>query len=37
MILTIHRGSKQIGGSSVELRSARSDWILLDAGMSLSK
>ena len=37
MILTIHRGSKQIGGSCVELRSARGDRILLDVGMPLTQ
>jgi len=37
MILTIHRGSKQIGGSCVELRSASGDRILLDVGMPLTQ
>jgi ribonuclease J len=37
MIITIHRGSKQIGGSCVELRSARGDRILLDVGMPLTQ
>jgi ribonuclease J len=37
MILTIHRGSKQIGGSCVELRSARGDRVLLDVGMPLTQ
>lgn len=37
MILTIHRGSKQIGGSCVELQSARGDRILLDVGMPLTQ
>lgn len=37
MILTIHRGSKQIGGSCVELRAANGERILLDAGMPLTR
>jgi len=37
MILTIHRGSKQIGGSCVELRSVCGDRILLDVGMPLTQ
>ena len=37
MILTIHRGSKQIGGSCVELRAADGDRLLLDAGMPLAR
>ncbi|HUS85391.1 MAG TPA: MBL fold metallo-hydrolase [Anaerolineales bacterium] len=37
MILTIHRGSKQIGGSCVELRSASGERILLDVGMPLTQ
>ena len=37
MILTIHRGSDQIGGSCVELRSACGDRILLDVGMPLTQ
>ena len=37
MILTIHRGSKQIGGSCIELRSDRGARILLDAGMPLTQ
>ena len=37
MILTIHRGSKQIGGSCIELRSDSGARILLDAGMPLTK
>jgi len=37
MILTIHRGSKQIGGSCVELRSDRGARILLDVGMPLTQ
>jgi len=37
MILTIHRGSKQIGGSCVELRSNRGDRILMDVGMPLTQ
>ena len=37
MILTIHRGSKQIGGSCVELRAANGDRLLLDAGMPLAQ
>src|SRR5450759_1694243 len=37
MILTIHRGSKKIGGSCVELRSPRGDRILLDVGMPLTQ
>jgi ribonuclease J len=35
--LTIHRGSKQIGGSCVELRAANGDRLLLDAGMPLTQ
>jgi len=37
MILTMHRGSKQIGGSCVELRAADGDRLLLDAGMPLAR
>ncbi len=37
MILTIHRGSKQIGGSCVELRAADGDRLLLDVGMPLAR
>lgn len=37
MILTIHRGSDQIGGSCVELRSDCGDRILLDVGMPLTQ
>lgn len=37
MILTIHRGAKQIGGSCVELRSASGVRILLDVGMPLTR
>jgi ribonuclease J len=37
MILTIHRGSRQIGGSCVELRSACGDRIMLDVGMPLTR
>lgn len=37
MILTIHRGSKQIGGSCVELRSVHGERILLDVGMPLTQ
>jgi len=37
MILTIHRGSMQIGGSCVELRSASGSRILLDCGMPLTQ
>lgn len=37
MILTIHRGSKQIGGSCVELRADTGERILLDLGMPLSQ
>ena len=37
MILTIHRGSKQIGGSCVELRSDSGARILLDVGMPLAQ
>ncbi|MBE3111761.1 MAG: MBL fold metallo-hydrolase, partial [Acidobacteria bacterium] len=37
MILTIHRGSKQIGGSCVELRSDRGARLLLDVGMPLTQ
>lgn len=37
MILTIHRGSMQIGGSCVELRSASGARILLDCGMPLAR
>lgn len=37
MILTIHRGSIQIGGSCVELRSDRGARILLDFGMPLTQ
>ena len=37
MNLTIHRGSKNIGGSCVELRSSNGGRILLDAGMPLTQ
>ena len=37
MILTIHRGSRQIGGSCVELRSESGARILLDVGMPLAQ
>jgi len=37
MILTVHRGSRQIGGSCVELRSDGGERILLDVGMPLTK
>lgn len=37
MILTIHRGSKQIGGSCVELRADSGKCILLDVGMPLTQ
>lgn len=37
MHFIIHRGSKQIGGSCVELRSCKGDRILLDAGMPLAQ
>jgi ribonuclease J len=37
MILTIHRGAKQIGGSCVELQSDRGARILLDVGMPLAQ
>ncbi len=37
MILTIHRGSKQIGGSCVELRADGGERILLDFGMPLTR
>jgi ribonuclease J len=37
MILTIHRGSKQIGGSCVELRAKSGDRVLLDVGMPLTQ
>lgn len=37
MNLTIHRGSHQIGGSCVELRTQKGDRILLDAGMPLTQ
>jgi hypothetical protein len=37
MIRTIHRGSTQIGGSCVELRSACGARILLDVGMPLTQ
>lgn len=36
MILTIHRGARQIGGSCVELESENGDRILLDIGMPLT-
>lgn len=36
MILTVHRGAKQIGGSCVELRAASGERLLLDAGMPLT-
>jgi ribonuclease J len=37
MKLTIHRGSKQIGGSCVELQASKGGRILLDAGMPLTQ
>ena len=37
MILTVHRGTKQIGGSCVELRSDHGERILLDVGMPLTQ
>ncbi|MBI5117253.1 MBL fold metallo-hydrolase [Candidatus Poribacteria bacterium] len=37
MILTIHRGSKQIGGSCIELRTYSGERILLDFGMPLTR
>lgn len=37
MLLTIHRGSSQIGGSCVELRSESGSRILLDLGMPLTR
>jgi ribonuclease J len=37
LILTIHRGSHQIGGSCVELQAADGCRILLDAGMPLAR
>lgn len=37
MILTIHRGAAQIGGSCVELRAANGQRILLDVGMPLTR
>lgn len=37
MILTIHRGTKQIGGSCVELQAYNGERILLDVGMPLTK
>jgi len=37
MILTIHRGSKQIGGSCVEFRTDGGERILLDFGMPLAR
>jgi len=37
VILTIHRGAKQIGGSCVELRAADGSRLLLDAGMPLAR
>jgi ribonuclease J len=37
MILTIHRGSKQIGGSCVELRADSGERVLLDVGMPLTQ
>lgn len=36
MILTIHRGAKQIGGSCVELQASSGERILLDLGMPLT-
>lgn len=37
MLLTIHRGSKQIGGSCVELQAMSGERILLDVGMPLTQ
>jgi ribonuclease J len=37
VILTVHRGSKQIGGSCVELRADGGERLLLDVGMPLTK
>jgi ribonuclease J len=37
MILTIHRGSRQIGGSCVELQAKSGERILLDVGMPLTR
>lgn len=37
MILTIHRGATQIGGSCVELRAANGQRMLLDVGMPLTR
>jgi ribonuclease J len=37
MILTIHRGTHQIGGSCVDLRADGGDRILLDVGMPLTR
>lgn len=37
MILAIHRGSRQIGGSCVELRADNGERILLDVGMPLTQ
>lgn len=37
MILTIHRGTRQIGGSCVELESDGGDRILFDVGMPLTR
>ena len=36
MILKIHRGSKQIGGSCIEIRADTGERILLDMGMPLT-
>ena len=33
MLLTVHRGSKQIGGSCVELQASNGQRILLDCGI----
>jgi len=37
MIVTVHRGSKQIGGSCVELRAEGGNRLLLDVGMPLAQ
>jgi ribonuclease J len=37
VLLTIHRGTKQIGGSCVELRAGSGERILLDMGMPLTQ
>jgi ribonuclease J len=37
MILTVHRGSRQIGGSCVELQADNGERILLDVGMPLTR